>query len=133
MCYGGEMDENEISQHVVGAAIEVHRELGGPGLLESIYEEALCRELEIRGLDVQRQCLVNVEYKGLELGKRLVLDLLVENKVIVEVKSVEKHNSLYEAQLLTYLRASRKKLGLLVNFGERYVVQGIRRIVNGLN
>ena len=127
------MDENEISQHVVGAAIEVHRELGGPGLLESIYEEALCRELEIRGLDVQRQCLVNVEYKGLELGKRLVLDLLVENKVIVEVKSVEKHNSLYEAQLLTYLRASRKKLGLLVNFGERYVVQGIRRIVNGLN
>ena len=127
------MDENEISQHVVGAAIEVHRELGGPGLLESIYEEALCRELEIRGLDVQRQCLVNVEYKGLELAKRLVLDLLVENKVIVEVKSVEKHNSLYEAQLLTYLRASRKKLGLLVNFGERYVVQGIRRIVNGLN
>ena len=103
------MDENEISKHVIGAAIEVHRELGGPGLLESIYEEALCRELEIRGLDVQRQCPVNVEYKGLDLGKRLALDLLVEEKVIVEVKAVEKHNSLYEAQLLTYLRASRKK------------------------
>lgn len=127
------MDENEISKIIVGSAIEVHRELGGPGLLESIYEEALCRELVIRGLDVQRQCPVNVEYKGLELGKRLVLDLLVEDKVVVEVKSVEKRNPIYEAQLLTYLRASRKKLGLLVNFGEQYVAQGIKRIVNGLN
>ena len=127
------MDENEISKIIVGSAIEVHRELGGPGLLESIYEEALCRELVIRGLDVQRQCPVNVEYKGLELGKKLVLDLLVEDKVVVEVKSVEKRNPIYEAQLLTYLRASRKKLGLLVNFGEQYVAQGIKRIVNGLN
>ena len=126
------MDENEISKFVVGSAIEVHRELGGPGLLENIYEEALCQELATRGLKVQRQCAVKVAYKGRELSKRLVLDLLVESKVIVEVKSVEKHNPLYEAQLLTYLRASNKKLGLLINFGERYVTQGVRRIVNGL-
>lgn len=126
------MDENEISKIVVGSAIEVHRELGGPGLLENIYEEPLCQELVIRGLKVQRQCAVNVEYKGRALRKRLVLDLLVESKVIVEVKSVEKHHSLYEAQLLTYLRVSNRKLGLLINFGERYVSQGVRRIVNGL-
>ena len=126
------MDETQISTLVVDSAIEVHRELGGPGLLENIYEEALCQELATRGLKVQRQCAVKVEYKGQELSKRLVLDLLVERKVIVEVKAVEKHNILYEAQLLTYLRASDKKLGLLINFGERYVSQGVRRIVNGL-
>ena len=127
------MDENEISKIIVDSAIEVHREFGGPGLLENIYEEALCRELAAHGLDVQRQLPVNVKYKGQEIGKRLVLDLLVEDKVIVEVTSVEKHNVLYEAQLLTYLRISHKRLGLLVNFGERYVVQGIRRVVNGLS
>jgi GxxExxY protein len=126
------MDENKISKLVVDSAIEVHRELGGPGLLENIYEEALCQELATRGLEVQRQCAVKVEYKGQKLSKRLVLDLLVERKVIVEVKAVEKHNTLYEAQLLTYLRASDKKLGLLINFGERYVSKGVRRIVNGL-
>ena len=126
------MDENEISKRVVGAAIEVHRELGGPGLLENIYEEALCQELTTHGLNVQRQYAVNVEYKGHALKKRLVLDLLVESKVIVEVKSVEKHNPLYEAQLLTYLRVSDRKLGLLINFGERYVTQGVRRVINGL-
>ena len=126
------MDENEISKFVVGSAIEVHRELGGPGLLENIYEEALCQELATRGLNVQRQYAVKVEYKGRELNKRLVLDLLVESKVIVEIKAVEKHNPLYEAQLLTYLRASNKKSGFLINFGERYVTQGVRRIVNGL-
>jgi len=126
------MQENEISRIIVRAAVEVHKELGGPGLLENIYEEALCLELASHALNVQRQYPVNVEYKGQELRKRLVLDLLVENQVIVEVKSVEKHNPLYEAQLLTYLRVSNKKLGLLVNFGERYVTQGVRRVVNGL-
>ena len=126
------MDENEISRIIIGSAIEVHRELGGPGLLENIYEEALCRELSTCGLEVQRQFAVNVEYKGQALQKRLVLDLLVEDKVIVEVKSVEKHNPIYEAQLLTYLRASKKRLGLLINFGEKYVVQGVKRVVNGL-
>jgi GxxExxY protein len=126
------MDENEISKIIVGSAIEVHRELGGPGLLEDLYEEALCRELTTQGLNIQRQLGVKVEYKGLELRKRLVLDLLVEDKVVVEVKSVEKHHPLYEAQLLTYLRVTNKKLGLLINFGERYVAQGVRRVVDGL-
>ena len=126
------MDENEISRIVVGSAIEVHRELGGPGLLEDLYEEALCQELMTRGLSVRRQHPVKVAYKGLELRKRLVLDLLVEDKVVVEVKSVEKHHPLHEAQLLTYLRVANKKLGLLVNFGERYVAQGVRRVVSGL-
>ena len=126
------MGENEVSKYIVDAAIEVHRELGGPGLLENIYEEALCQELATHGLNVQRQYAVDVEYKGRALKKRLVLDLLVENKVVVEVKSVEKHNPLHEAQLLTYLRVSHRKLGLLVNFGERYVAQGVRRVVNRL-
>ncbi len=126
------MDENEISRFVVGSAIEVHKELGGPGLLESLYEEALCCELLKRGLKVQRQYAVDVLYKGQSLSKRLVLDLVVGDKVIVEVKSVEKHSTLHEAQLLTYLRVSGRKLGLLINFGERYVAQNIRRIVNGL-
>lgn len=126
------MDENEISRLIVGSAIEVHKELGGPGLLESLYEEALCKELVGCGLDVQRQYPVDVEYKGQPLGKKLILDLLVGDKVIVEVKSVEKRNFLYEAQLLTYLRVSNKKLGLLINFGERYVAKNIKRVVNGL-
>ena len=127
------MDENAISKIIVGSAIEVHRELGGPGLLEDLYEEALCQELTVQGLTVQRQFGVKVEYKGLELRKRLVLDLLVENKVIVEVKAVEKHHPLYEAQLLTYLRVTNRKLGLLINFGERYVGQGVKRVVHGLS
>ena len=126
------MDENEISKIIVGSAIEVHKELGGPGLLEDLYEEALCQELTGHGLLVQRQFGVKVKYKGLELRKRLVLDLLVENKVVVEVKAVEKFHPLYEAQLLTYLRVTNKKLGLLINFGERYVAQGVRRVVDGL-
>ena len=126
------MDENEISNLIVGSAIEVHRELGGPGLLEGVYEEALCRELAARRLNFQRQHIVRVHYKGSELGKRLVLDLLVENKVIVEIKATEKHSSIFETQLLTYLRVANKKLGLLVNFGESQVAKGVRRVVNGL-
>lgn len=126
------MEENEISSVIVGSAIEVHRELGGPGLLEDVYEEALCRELLARRLNIQRQHVVKVYYKGSELGKRLVLDLLVENKVIVEIKATEKHSPIFETQLLTYLRVTNKKLGLLVNFGERHVAKGVRRVVNRL-
>src|SRR5437764_5700815 len=98
------MSENEISHAVLGAAIEVHRELGGPGLLEDVYEEALCFELELRGLTVQRQVAAAIEYKGRLLRKRLVLDLLVNDTIIVEVKAVEMWNEIYQAQLLTYLR-----------------------------
>jgi GxxExxY protein len=126
------MNENELSNVVIGAAIEVHSELGGPGLLEDVYEEALCHELQLRGLEVQRQVSVAIEYKGKLLRKRLVLDLLVNGALIVEVKSVEAYNDIYQAQLLTYLRLTKKKLGLVINFGEKFVRDGVRRVVNNL-
>ncbi len=126
------MHENEISEIIVDAAIEVHRTLGGPGLLESVYEEALAWELQHRGLKVDRQVLVPIHYKGRELGNPLRLDLLVESKVIVEVKATTEFNRVYLAQALTYLRLTGLKLALVINFGERYVKNGIHRVVNKL-
>jgi len=126
------MHENEISKQVVDAAIEVHRTLGGPGLLESVYEEALAWELQHRGLKVARQILVPIRYKGRELGNPLRLDLLVEDKVIVETKATTDFNPVYLAQALTYLRLTDLKLALVINFGERYVKNGIHRVVNKL-
>jgi GxxExxY protein len=125
-------NENELSNKIIGAAIEVHRELGGPGLLEDIYEEALCCELGLRNIEVQRQVGLPVIYKGKELKKRLVLDVLVGEKVIVEVKAVDKYNTIFEAQLLTYLRLSNRKLGLVINFGESLIKDGVHRVVNNL-
>ena len=125
------MTENELSGIIIGAAIEVHRELGGPGLLEDVYEEALCHELQLRGLDVERQVGVAIEYKGKLLRKRLVIDLLVNDEIIVEVKSVEVHHDIFQAQLLTYLRLTKRRLGLVINFGEKYVKDGVHRVVNG--
>src|SRR5690349_24462108 len=125
------MSENEISNLIIGAAIEVHRELGGPGLLEDVYEEALCHELQLRGLEVQRQIGVAIEYKGKVLKKRLVLDLLINGQVIIEVKSVELYHDIFQAQLLTYLRLTKRRLGLVINFGEKYVKDGVHRVVNG--
>lgn len=124
------MTENLLSNRIVGAAIEVHRELGGPGLLEAVYEEALTYELKEIGLDVQRQKNLPIIYKGTELEKRFVLDLLVENKVIIEVKAIEKFNSIYASQLLTYLRLGGYRLGMLLNFGNTYLKDGIHRVVN---
>ena len=124
------MTENLLSNRIVGAAIEVHRELGGPGLLEAVYEEALTYELKEIGLDVQRQKNLPIIYKGIELEKRFVLDLLVENKVVIEVKAVEKFNSVYASQLLTYLRLGGYRLGMLLNFGNTYLKDGIHRVVN---
>jgi GxxExxY protein len=125
------MNENDISEKIIGAAIEVHRELGGPGLLEDVYEEALCHELELRGLEVQRQLSFAIEYKGKQLTKRLRLDLLVNGAIIVEVKSVDDYNDIFQAQLLTYLRLTKKHLGLVINFGEKLVKDGVHRVVNG--
>ena len=124
------MTENLLSNRIVGAAIEVHRELGGPGLLEAVYEEALTYELKEIGLDVQRQKNLPIIYKGIELEKRFVLDLLVENKVVIEVKAIEKFNSVYASQLLTYLRLGGYRLGMLLNFGNTYLKDGIHRVVN---
>ena len=126
------MDENEISKAVIGAVIEVHRELGGPGLLEDVYEESLYHELLLRGFQVGRQISLPVLYKGVVVKKPFILDLIVNDKVIVEVKAVEKCIPVYQAQLLTYLRLSKKKLGLLVNFGQIKASEGIIRVVNGL-
>ena len=126
------MTENEISKVVVGAAIEVHRALGGPGLLESVYEEALVYELELRGLTVQRQMVVPVFYKGKRLSTELRVDLIVVGRVVVECKAVSAYNSVFESQVLTYLRQLDLKLGLVINFGERLVKDGIHRVVNGL-
>jgi GxxExxY protein len=126
------MTENEISRIIVSAAIEVHRELGGPGLLEDVYEEALEEELKLRGLRVERQLPVRIVYKGRTLRKPLRLDMKVENLVLVDNKAVTEWNPVFEAQMLTYLRLTGLKLGLVINFGERYVKNGIYRIVNGL-
>src|SRR5687768_17134041 len=128
---GYNMTENELSGVIIGAAIEVHRELGGPGLLEDVYKEALCHELQLRGLEVQRQVGVAIEYKGKLLRKRLVIDLLVNDEIIIEVKGVEVYHEIFQAQLLTYLRLTKRHLGLVINFGERYVKDGVHRVVNG--
>jgi len=124
--------ENEISHKIIGATIEVHKILGGPGLLEGVYESCLCHELALRGLKTERQLAVPVIYKNSVVREPLYIDILVEGIVIVEVKATEKLHSIYEVQLLTYLRLTGKKLGLLVNFGQQYVKDGITRVVNGL-
>ncbi len=124
--------ENELSYKVIRAAIAVHQFLGGPGLLESVYESALQHELTINGLKVERQKPVPVIYKGVVIREPFILDMLVEDKIIIEVKAVEKEVEIYKAQLLTYLRLSNIKLGLLINFGRSSIKEGIHRVVNGL-
>lgn len=126
------MTENEISRVIVDAAVEVHRTLGDPGLLESVYEEALTFELDLRGFKVERQKELPVFYKGTHLGSRFRLDLLEEDKVIVECKAAQKDSPLFEAQLLTFLRLMDLRLGLVVNFGKILVKDGIHRVVNRL-
>lgn len=126
------MTENEISRVVVDAAIEVHRTLGGPGLLEGVYEEALVYELELRGLTVERQKGVPIVYKGRRLASDLRVDLLAAGRVVIECKATSTHNPIFEAQALTYLRLMDLKLALVVNFGQRLVKDGISRVVNGL-
>ena len=125
--------ENDVRAVIVDAAIEVHRTLGGPGLLEDLYEESLAEELRLRGLAVERQLPVPVVYKGRTLRQPLRLDLKVERIVLVDNKAVAEWNPIYEAQMLTYLRLTGLKLGLVINFGERFVKNGIHRVVNGLD
>ncbi len=125
------MHENDISEKIIGAAIEVHRILG-PGLLESVYEEALCHELHLRGIKFVRQQSVPVPFKKIKLGTDLRLDLLVEDKVIVDLKAKEKLSSIDKPKLLTYLRLSEKHLGLIINFHVEVLHHGIARVVNEL-
>lgn len=126
------MTENEISRIVVTAAIEVHRTLGGPGLIESVYEEALAWELSTTGLAVRRQVQVPIHYKGKTLATPLRLDLIVGELVIIECKACTQYNEIFEAQTLTYLRLTGMKLGLVINFGDRLVKDGVHRVVNRL-
>ncbi len=121
------MHENDVSKIILNAAIEVHRTLGGPGLLESVYEEALAWELTEAGLVVLRQLDVPIRYKSQTLKTPLRLDLLVQELVIVECKATTRYNEVFEAQTLTYLRLMNLKLGLVINFGERFVKDGFHR------
>ena len=118
------------SYQIIGAAIEVHRTLGGPGLLESIYASALCHELKLQGLKVQTQVPIEVLYKGERIRDPLILDILVENCIVIEVKATERESAVFEAQLLTYLRLMNLHLGLVINFGNRHVKDGIKRVIN---
>jgi len=125
------MKENEISGKVIGCAIEVHKALG-PGLLESAYEECLYYELQAAGLKVEKQKSLPVVYKEVKLEAGYRIDLLVENCVVIELKSVEALNDVHTAQVLTYLKLSGCKLGLLINFNVYRLKDGIKRIVNNL-
>lgn len=124
--------ENVFAALIIDAAIEVHRTLGGPGLLESLYEEALYQELKLRNVSVQAQVQIPVTYKGHILRNPMRLDLLVGGKVIIEVKATEQEQSVHKAQVLTYLRLTKLKLGLLLNFGQKFLCNGIERVVNDL-
>ena len=123
------MTDNELTYEIRGAIFDVYNELG-PGLLESVYEEALVFELQERGLNVIRQLEVPIIYKDNELKTSLRLDLIVNNQVIVELKSVEEMKPVFAKQLLTYLRLMDKRVGLLVNFNTNNIQEGIKRIVN---
>ena len=119
---------NELGGIVLDASITVHRELG-PGLLESAYDIALARELGIRGLNVKRQVVVEFIYKDVDLGKIYVMDMLVEDEIILEIKSVDAYQPIFDAQLITYLKLAKKKLGYVINFNVPLLKEGFKRIV----
>ena len=124
------MEEHDISKEVLDAAITVHRTLGGPGLLESVYQDALAYELTQRGLKVEKEVHVPVVYKGVVVGDPLRIGLLVEGCIVVECKATDKDNPIFAIQTLTYLRLLNLHLGLLVNFGKETLIAGFKRIVN---
>jgi len=118
---------DELTEKIIGAAIEVHRELG-PGLLESIYEEALCYEFDLQGIKYQRQVPADIIYKG-KVIKGQKIDLLVENEVVVEIKSLSKMPEVALAQIISYLKATKLNRGLIINFGEKRLIDGVKRVV----
>ncbi|MCK5428419.1 MAG: GxxExxY protein [Anaerolineales bacterium] len=121
---------NALSHELIGSAIEVHKILG-PGLLESAYEACLCHELKLRSIPFERQVELPIEYKGLKLSAGYRMDIVVDGKLVLELKSVEKLMPIHEAQMLTYLRLSKIWLGLLINFNVPILKQGIKRLVQG--
>jgi GxxExxY protein len=122
--------ENDLTTKIIGAAIEVHKQLG-PGLLESTYETCLAYELKQIGLNLQTQVALPVVYKEVKLNAGYRIDLLVENRIIIEIKSVEVLADIHTAQLLTYLKLKDLKLGLLINFNEVLLKKGLKRVLNG--
>ncbi len=125
------MTENEIAKEIVDVAYQIHTELG-PGLLESVYEIILCHELKERGLEAERQTPVPIRYKSIVFEEGFRPDIVVESKVLIEVKSVTKTHPVHKKQLLTYLRLMDQRLGLVINFGEEFIRDGISRVVNKL-
>ena len=125
------MTENQIGKLVVDSAIAIHRELG-PGLLESVYEAILAQALRRHGLRVERQVPIPIEYQGVKFDEAFRADIMVEGKVILELKSVERITNVHKKQLQTYLRLTGHRLGFLLNFGESLMKKGITRAVNGL-
>jgi GxxExxY protein len=124
------MTENEIGNIVIETAIDIHKKLG-PGLLESVYETIIARLLNKRGLHINRQVIIPIEFEGEYFEEGFRADIIVEGKVILELKSVEKLNPVHKKQLLTYLKLTEMKLGYLLNFGEELMKNGIVRIING--
>ena len=125
------MDENDLAKQIVDAAYTIHRKLG-PGLLESVYEVVLAHELIKRGLQVKRQKSISIQYDNITFDQAFFADIIVEDAVIIELKSIETVKPLHKKQLLTYLKLTGKRLGLLINFGEALIKNGIYRVVNGL-
>jgi len=125
------MDENSLATEVIGAAIEVHRALG-PGLLESAYHECLVHELELRKLTFEKEVPIVLDYKGVVVGVAYRADLLVGNKLLVELKTVDRLLPVHKAQLVTYLRLTNRKLGLLINFNVTVLKDGIQRVALNL-
>jgi GxxExxY protein len=123
--------ENDIAKIVVDTAFKVHRVLG-PGLFESVYETVLAHEIEQRGLAVERQKVIPINYEGLVLDEGFRADLVIDDRIIIELKSVEAVSPVHKKQLLTYLRLADKRLGLLINFGANLIKDGIFRVANGL-
>ena len=121
---------NDLSYQVIGCAMEVYRTLG-PGLLETVYEKALIHELKLKGIPVRSQVEVEVNYKGVNIGDGLRLDLLVDDKLIVELKSVEELKPVHHKQLETYLKLTNRRLGLLINFNVSDIMDGVKRVING--
>lgn len=119
--------DDPLTRRIIACAIEVHRKLG-PGLLEKLYKEAMVVEMELDGLKVEKNVKVPVEYKGRLIGEYFI-DLLVEDSVILELKSVERHDPVFEAQILSYMKLTGKKVGLLINFNSKMVKDGIKRFV----
>ena len=125
------MQENEIGTKIVETATEIHKTLG-PGLLETVYEIVMTNELLSQGLKVERQVPISIQYKTNKFTEGFRADIIVENKIILEIKSIESINNVHKKQLLTYLKLSNKKLGYLLNFGENLMKNGITRIANRL-